>query len=463
MSVASGPVHLQEVSERHVPKQGDLDLAVDFVELPSADGLAFGERVFGRVQTLDASEVVLGVDLVVAMLVARREADHAAIRVLEQVAGPGGATPTKPGSCTQPLPGIFVEVVDEAGTPIQGNNVGGYLVITKPWPSMLRTIWGDDQRYIDTYWKTYGDLGYYFAGDGAKKDEDGDIWLLGRVDDVINVSGHRLSTTEIESALVSHPKVAEAAVVGAADEMTGQAVCAFVILRESAADDSGTASDDLIQELRKHVAHHYADAVADQRLLLARLIQPRMPRFYFNIKAHDTYLPDDEGEDCPTLQVAGNRALAGATVLPNGVDFWWDEFAGNNGNCWVGNTGPDGTPASVTTLTLSERWFTTQTSSLLRAATATGSRPTGMRAARLRLPVAPMLKTSSVWFGVLTAKRNLPLAMAASVAWLWRSSMLMLKRPPAAVTSTTRKTPMAAVATTKATLLKIQAMMARLK
>ena len=131
------------------------------------------------------------------------------------------------------LPGISAEVVDDDGKPV-ANGEGGYLVLTEPWPAMLRTIWGDDERFKDTYWSRFKEQGYYFAGDGAKLDEDGDIWLLGRVDDVMNVSGHRLSTTEIESALVSHPKVAEAAVVGAKDEDTGQAVCAFVILRESA-------------------------------------------------------------------------------------------------------------------------------------------------------------------------------------------------------------------------------------
>ena len=125
---------------------------------------------------------------------------------------------------------------------------GGYLVLTEPWPSMLRTIWGDDDRYKDTYWSRFP--GVYFAGDGAKLDEDGDVWLLGRVDDVMNVSGHRLSTTEIESALVSHPKVAEAAVVGANDEMSGQAVVAFVILRESAGD----GGEGVVKELRDHVA-----------------------------------------------------------------------------------------------------------------------------------------------------------------------------------------------------------------
>ena len=114
---------------------------------------------------------------------------------------------------------------------------------------MLRTIWGDDERFKDTYWSRFAKQGWYFAGDGAKKDDDGDLWVLGRVDDVMNVSGHRLSTTEIESALVSHPKVAEAAVVGAKDEDTGQAVCAFVILREEAGD----GGEDIVEELRKHV------------------------------------------------------------------------------------------------------------------------------------------------------------------------------------------------------------------
>jgi acetyl-CoA synthetase len=147
-----------------------------------------------------------------------------------------GVTSGKPGSAMRPLPGIGAEVVDDKGNPVP-NGSGGYLVLTEPWPSMLRTIWGDDERYLETYWEKYsgevvGGAGYYFAGDGAKKDEDGDIWVLGRVDDVMNVSGHRLSTTEIESALVSHPYVAEAAVVGASDPDTGQAVVAYVILRE---------------------------------------------------------------------------------------------------------------------------------------------------------------------------------------------------------------------------------------
>jgi acetyl-CoA synthetase len=137
-------------------------------------------------------------------------------------------------------------VVDDAGNPVE-NGQGGYLVLSSPWPSMTRGIWGDRQRFVDTYWSRFP--GKYFAGDGARKDDDGDIWLLGRVDDVMNVSGHRLSTTEIESSLVSHPSVAEAAVVGATDDTTGQAVVAFVILRQEAVEAA-----DIVAELRAHVA-----------------------------------------------------------------------------------------------------------------------------------------------------------------------------------------------------------------
>ena len=153
-----------------------------------------------------------------------------------------GATTTKPGSATFPLPGINAEVVDDEGHRV--DHGGGYLTLTRPWPGMLRGIWGDPQRYFDTYWSRYE--GRYFAGDGCKLDDDGYIWLLGRVDDVMNVSGHRISTTEVESALVSHPAVAEAAVVGALDDTTGQAIIAYVTLR------SGHDVD--IAELRNHVA-----------------------------------------------------------------------------------------------------------------------------------------------------------------------------------------------------------------
>jgi acetyl-CoA synthetase len=160
-----------------------------------------------------------------------------------------GVTAGKPGSAMKALPGVGALVVDDAGNAVNPGS-GGYLVLTEPWPAMLRTIWGDDERYKETYWSRFEKQGYYFAGDGAKLDEDGDVWLLGRVDDVMNVSGHRLSTTEIESALVSHPKVAEAAVVGANDPDSGQAVNAFVILRESAGD----GGPDVVKELRDHVA-----------------------------------------------------------------------------------------------------------------------------------------------------------------------------------------------------------------
>ena len=161
-----------------------------------------------------------------------------------------GITATKPGSAQVPLPGIEMAVIDDDGKRV-GPGHGGYLTITEPWPSMLRGIWGDPERYQETYWSRFE--GKYFAGDGAKLDEDGDLWLLGRVDDVMNVSGHRLSTAEIESALVSHPYVAEAAVVGAKDETTGQAVVAFVILRRSSADELGSEAD-TSKILRDHVA-----------------------------------------------------------------------------------------------------------------------------------------------------------------------------------------------------------------
>jgi acetyl-CoA synthetase len=156
-----------------------------------------------------------------------------------------GATTTKPGSATFPLPGIGAELVDEAGDVVERG--GGYLTLTRPWPSMLRGIWGDPERYRDTYWSTYE--GRYFAGDGAKIDDDGYLWVLGRVDDVMNVSGHRISTTEVESALVDDPQVAEAAVVGAKDDTTGQAIVAFVTLKGRV-----TASPELGEELRQHVA-----------------------------------------------------------------------------------------------------------------------------------------------------------------------------------------------------------------
>jgi acetyl-CoA synthetase len=175
-----------------------------------------------------------------------------------------GVTAGKPGSAMKALPGVSAVVVDDEGNAVKPGS-GGYLVITEPWPAMLRTIWGDDERYRETYWSRFE--GMYFAGDGAKLDEDGDIWLLGRVDDVMNVSGHRLSTTEIESALVSHPSVAEAAVVGANDADTGQAVNAFVILRESALTD-GEPEEGIVDELRNHVSKEIGPIAKPKAILV---------------------------------------------------------------------------------------------------------------------------------------------------------------------------------------------------
>jgi acetyl-CoA synthetase len=162
-----------------------------------------------------------------------------------------GAIPTKPGSATRPFPGILADVVDLDGNPV-GTNEGGYLVIRYPWPGMMRTIYGDPDRFRRTYWEhiTPKDGQYvYFAGDGARRDEDGYYWVMGRVDDVINVAGHRLGTMEIESALVSHPAVAEAAVVGKPDEVKGNDIVAFVTL-----DGNFKPSEDLKAQLKQHVA-----------------------------------------------------------------------------------------------------------------------------------------------------------------------------------------------------------------
>ncbi|MFP5020891.1 acetate--CoA ligase [Pseudonocardia phyllosphaerae] len=177
-----------------------------------------------------------------------------------------GVTHTKPGSAMAPLPGISAIVVDDDGNEV-GNGEGGYLVVDKPWPSMLRGIWKDPERFKDTYWSRFADQGYYFAGDGAKYDEDGAIWLLGRVDDVMNVSGHRISTTEVESALVSHPTVAEAAVVGAADETTGQGIVAFVILRGDAAGDE-SKGEEALKALRDHVSKEIGPIAKPRQIMV---------------------------------------------------------------------------------------------------------------------------------------------------------------------------------------------------
>jgi acetyl-CoA synthetase len=175
-----------------------------------------------------------------------------------------GVTSLVPGSAQRPFPGISAKVVDDEGNELQ-NDSTGLLVITEPWPSMLRTIWGDDDRYVDTYWSRFG-TDAYFAGDGAKKDADGNIWLLGRVDDVMNVSGHRISTTEVESSLVGHPAVAEAAVVGASDPTTGQGIVAFVILRESGTD----SGDELVQTLRTHVARDIGPIAKPRQIMVVQ-------------------------------------------------------------------------------------------------------------------------------------------------------------------------------------------------
>jgi acetyl-CoA synthetase len=182
-----------------------------------------------------------------------------------------GATTAKPGSAQRPLPGIGAKVVDDQGNEVAKGG-GGYLVLDEPWPGMLRGIWGDEARYRDTYWSRFADQGYYFAGDGAKYDADGDIWLLGRVDDVMNVSGHRISTTEVESALVSHPTVAEAAVVGATDPTTGQGIVAFVILRGGAAEGSDGAA--AIKALRDHVAKEIGPIAKPRQIMVV----PELPK-----------------------------------------------------------------------------------------------------------------------------------------------------------------------------------------
>jgi len=207
-----------------------------------------------------------------------------------------GVTPCKPGSAMGPLPGIGAAIVDDNGTPV-GHGSGGYLVLTEPWPSMLRGIWGDPQRYIDTYWSRWPQ--YYFAGDGAKWDEDGAIWLLGRVDDVMNISGHRISTTEVESALVSHPKVAEAAVVGAADETTGQGIVAFVIMRGGVPAEEAEG-DAIVAQLRNHVAHEIGPIAKPRQIMVV----PELPKTRSG-KIMRRLLRD----------VAENRSLGDATTL----------------------------------------------------------------------------------------------------------------------------------------------------
>ena len=181
-----------------------------------------------------------------------------------------GITTTKPGAAMRAFPGIDVDVVDNDGKSV-GNHEGGYLVVTSPWPSMTRGIYGDPERFKETYWARFP--GKYFAGDGAKRDDDGDLWLLGRIDDVMNISGHRLSTTEVEHALVGHHSVAEAAVVGASDDITGQAIVAFVTLKLSA-EEEGQDQTVLIEELRQHVATVIGSIAKPRQIILT----PELPK-----------------------------------------------------------------------------------------------------------------------------------------------------------------------------------------
>jgi acetyl-CoA synthetase len=205
-----------------------------------------------------------------------------------------GVTATKPGSAMKAIPGISAKVVDDKGVEVP-NGHGGFLILDQPWPSMLRGVWGEDERYKETYWSRFP--GIYFAGDGAKLDGDGAIWLMGRVDDVMNISGHRISTTEVESALVSHEAIAEAAVVGAADALTGQGIVAFVILRAGVAHADG---DHLIKELRNHVAKEIG-AIAKPRQIM---VVNELPKTRSG-KIMRRLLKD----------VAENRAVGDATTL----------------------------------------------------------------------------------------------------------------------------------------------------
>ena len=222
-----------------------------------------------------------------------------------------GVTATKPGSAMAAIPGISAKVVDDEKREL-GNGHGGYLILDEPWPSMLRGIWGEPERYAETYWSRFRDI--YFAGDGAKLDDDGAIWLLGRVDDVMNVSGHRISTTEVESALVSHEAVAESAVVGAKDEMTGQAIVAFVILRSGIAHKDGDA---LVKELRDHVAKEIGPIAKPRQVMVVN----ELPKTRSG-KIMRRLLRD----------VAENRAVGDATTLadPNVMRLIQEGLSGSS-------------------------------------------------------------------------------------------------------------------------------------
>ncbi len=237
-----------------------------------------------------------------------------------------GVTPTKPGSCTQALPGIDADIVDERGERVTRPDAGGYLVIRKPWPAMLRTIWGDNERYLQTYWERFGRR-FYVAGDGAHRDADGYFWIMGRIDDVLNVAGHRLGTMEIESALVAHPRVAEAAVVGKPHEIKGEAVLAFVICRGSKA--TGAAAAALVEELRAWVGEQLgAIAKPDEIRLTETLPKTRsgkiMRRLLRAVARGEEVLEDISTLENPAIleqlrgdDTAGGRGTASRIETPS--------------------------------------------------------------------------------------------------------------------------------------------------
>jgi acetyl-CoA synthetase len=232
-----------------------------------------------------------------------------------------GVTPTKPGSCTQPIPGIEADIVDDHGDPVTQPDAGGYLVIKKPWPSMLRTIWGDNERYLRTYWEKFQNR-YYVAGDSAHRDKDGYYWIMGRIDDVLNVAGHRLGTMEIESALVAHPRVAEAAVVGKQHEIKGESVFAYVVLKGPR--PMGAEAGALAEELRKWVGEQLgAIAKPDDVRLTDNLPKTRsgkiMRRLLRSIARGEEILQDVSTLENPAIidQLRGDGAPAVANKSPN--------------------------------------------------------------------------------------------------------------------------------------------------
>jgi acetyl-CoA synthetase len=231
-----------------------------------------------------------------------------------------GVTPTKPGSCAKPLPGIFVDIVDDEGRPVKTPDGGGYLVIKRPWPSMLRTIWGDNDRYLSTYWEKFRNR-YYVAGDSARRDKDGYYWIMGRIDDVLNVAGHRLGTMEIESALVAHPRVAESAVVSRPHEIKGESVFAYVVLNVPRPE--GAAAKALIEELRGWVAEQLSPiAKPDEIRLTENLPKTRsgkiMRRLLRSIARGEEITQDMSTLENPAIleQLRGGAAPSAAAAKP---------------------------------------------------------------------------------------------------------------------------------------------------